>query len=373
MAVRMRRPFRIRQISALLAGAAVLALSTAGTPALAQAVSPEDMASARTLGIDGVKMADSGDCAGAIPKLAAAEKIFHAPTTMDRLGECEIKVGKIVAGTEHLQRVIREPLAPNAPQAFVTARQRAQDALTPALPRIAHLKIRIDGVTADKVTATVDGAPVSSALFDVGRPTDPGAHEVQASAQGFKTATATVTLADGSESTASLHLDPDPNAAAAAATTGAATGGAASAATGAPAPQAGGQPAAAPAGATTAAPAQTGAPPAAHPPVAAIAMLVVGGVGVGIGTVFGVLAMGAKSTLDGECGSSKKACPKQSDINALNTDALVSDIGFGVGVVGLAIGTVMLVTHKSTETGSTRKGVVPWVGLGSAGLRGTFE
>jgi hypothetical protein len=33
----------------------------------------------------------------------------------------------------------------------------------------------------------------------------------------------------------------------------------------------------------------------------------------------------------------------------------------------------MLVTHKSTETGSTRKGVVPWVGLGSAGLRGTFE
>jgi hypothetical protein len=94
---------------------------------------------------------------------------------------------------------------------------------------------------------------------------------------------------------------------------------------------------------------------------------------VGIGTVFGVLAMGAKSTLDGECGPTKKACTKQGDIDALNTDAIVSDIGFGVGVVGLAIGTVMLVTHKSSDTGRAHKGIVPWIGLGSAGLRGTFE
>ncbi|MGH7440770.1 MAG: hypothetical protein ACRENE_34195, partial [Polyangiaceae bacterium] len=202
----MRRPFRCRQISGRLVAGHVLALaaalaSSAARPALAQTVPPEDMAAARTLGVDGVKMADSGDCAGAVPKLAAAEKIFHAPTTMDRLGECEIKVGKIVAGTEHLQRVIREPLAPNAPPAFAAARQRAQDALGPALPRIAHLKIHIDGVTPDKVTATVDGAPVSSALFDVGRPTDPGSHEVSAAAAGFKTATATITLTDGGEST----------------------------------------------------------------------------------------------------------------------------------------------------------------------------
>ncbi|MGH7436804.1 MAG: hypothetical protein ACRENE_14110, partial [Polyangiaceae bacterium] len=111
----------------------------------------------------------------------------------------------------------------------------------------------------------------------------------------------------------------------------------------------------------------------APPPVAAIALLAVGGVGVAVGTIFGVLAMGAKSTLDGECGPTKKACTKQSDIDALNTDAVVSDVGFGIGVAGLAIGTVLLVTHKGSETASARPGVVPWVGLGSAGLRGTFE
>jgi hypothetical protein len=102
-------------------------------------------------------------------------------------------------------------------------------------------------------------------------------------------------------------------------------------------------------------------------------MLVVGGVGVGLGTVFGVLAMGAKSTLDGECGPSKKECPKQSDIDTLNTDAVLADVGLGVGVVGLAIGAVLLATHHSESGASTAPHVTPWVGLGSAGIGGTFE
>ena len=187
---------------------------------------------------------------------------------------------------------------------------------------------------------------------------------MSASSAGFKTATATITLTDGGESTASLRLDPDPSAAAAVPAPAGAT-------PAAPGTAPAGTPAAPAAATTTVAP--PGGAQGGQPPVAAIAMLVVGGVGVGVGTVFGVIAMGAKSTLDGECGPTKKACTKQSDIDALNTDALVSDVGFGVGVVGLAIGTVMLVTHKGSETASTRPGVVPWVGLGSAGLRGTFE
>jgi hypothetical protein len=103
-------------------------------------------------------------------------------------------------------------------------------------------------------------------------------------------------------------------------------------------------------------------------------MLVVGGVGVGVGTAFGVLAMGAKSTLDGECGASKKQCPKQSDLDALNTDAVVADVGFAVGVVGLAVGTVLLLSHHGPEGSATRAPhVSPWVGFGSAGVGGTFE
>jgi hypothetical protein len=363
MAVGMRRPSRFAKFSwQLAAGGTFMAGLAAAPTAAAQTVSPEDMAAARALGTDGVHMADAGDCAGAIPKLTAAEKLFHAPTTMERLGECEIKVGKLVAGTEHLQHVIREPLPPNPPPAFLAARQKAQDALGPALPRIARLRVHVDGVAGDKVTTTIDGEPMSSALLDAPRPTDPGAHEVKAVAAGFKPAGAMVTLAEGGEASVSLRLDPDPNAVAAPAVP------AAPGQPAAPAPAPGGP---APTTATTVGPAP--AQPSSTP-VAAIALLVAGGVGVGVGTIFGVVAMGAKSNLDNECGTSKKDCPKQGDIDSLNTDATISDIGFGIGVVGLAVGAILLVTHHNSEAAaSTAPHVTPWIGLGTAGLGGTFQ
>jgi hypothetical protein len=334
----------------------------------AQTPSPEDMAAARSLGTEGVKLADSGDCAGAIPKLEAAEKIFHAPTTLERLGECQIKVGRFVAGTENLNRVVREPLAPNAPAAFVTAHQRAQAALGPALPRIGKLKIHIEGAPPDKVTATVDGEAVPSALFDADRPTDPGTHEVKASAPGFLPSTTTTTVPDGQEASVSLKLQPDPNAAAAAVPSGAPAG----------------APTSAPAGATvsggTVPPPTTVAPTKGSSNGLAIGALVVGGVGIAVGSVFGVLSLGKKSTLDKDC-PTKSNCPttSQGDIDALKRDATISTVGFGVGIAGVALGGILLATSHgpegrtgSTESPSVSPRVTPWIGLGSVGVRGAF-
>src|SRR5580704_328085 len=93
------------------------------SPAVAQTPSPEDIAAARGLGTEGTRLADAGDCNAAIAKLEAAEKLYHAPTTLDRLGECQISVGRIVAGTESLNRLVREPLSASAPPAFVAAKK----------------------------------------------------------------------------------------------------------------------------------------------------------------------------------------------------------------------------------------------------------
>jgi hypothetical protein len=307
-----------------------------------------------------VRLADAGDCAGAVSKLEAAEKLFHAPTTLDRLGECQIKLGRLVAGTESLNRVVREPLPPGAPAAFVAARQRAQTALTPALPRIGRLRIHVDGPPVDKVTVTVDGAGVPSVLFDAERPTDPGDHEVKAVAPGYKDATTTVSLKDGATGEVSLKLDPDPNAI------------------------------------LVVPPLGTVAP--VSPPVTplspaipehassgggkgpAIASFVVGGVGLVVGGVFGALALSAKSKLNDECGPTKTACPTgaQSDITGLSTKATVSTVGFGVGIVGGVVGIILLATSHGSESPQasppSAKGlrVSPWVGLGSLGLEGSF-
>jgi hypothetical protein len=340
-----------------LSGVGALVASIVFAPgALAQTASPEDVASARALGTEGVRLADSGDCAGAIPRLAAAEKLFHAPPTLARLGECEIKVGKIVAGTERLNVVLRENLPAGAPAAFVAAHARAQKALAAALPRIGRLRLHVDGAAPDSVTATVDDVAMPSALFDSARPTDPGQHSVTATAPGFKSTMVVVTVPEGGEAAAGLHLEPLPPAPVAVAP--------------APAPAAAAPPASAVT--ATAAPASRGGSSLAP----AFTSLVVGGVGVAVGTVFGIIAIGDKSTLDGQCGATKKACTSQPDVSALNTNSWVANIGFGVGVIGLAVAGVLFATHHGSESaasGSTSPWIVPVVGLGTAGVEGTFQ
>jgi hypothetical protein len=335
--------------------AAAFYASSAG----AQNESAEDKASARVLGTEGIKLAESGDCASAIPKLEAAEKLYHAPTTLERLGECQVSQGRLVAGTESLNRVVREPLPANPPAAFVSARQRAQQVLTTAMPRIGKLRIHVDGATPEQVSVTVDGASVPSALFDADRPTDPGNHLVKAVAPGFRDATAQVRLADGEGRAVSLTLEADPNAVVAVI----------------PPPQPGMPPPTTGTVTTTTTTAETTTSSGGGNRGLALGVLGLGAAGLVVGTVFGVLALSEKSTLDGEC--VQKSCPgaSQSDINALGTRATVSTVGFGVGIAGVAVGTVLLLTSRRAESRPPAAAlrVTPWVGLGTAGLGGTFE
>jgi hypothetical protein len=345
----------LRWQGALAAYATAAAAVVIAPSARAQATaSPEDIASARAFGTEGVRLADAGDCGSAVPKLEAAEQLYHAPTTLERLGECQVNLGRLVAGTETLNRVARETLAPNAPTPFVAAQHRAAQVLATAQPRIGRLRIRIDGAPSDKVTVTVDGANVPSALFDADRATDPGTHEVKAIATGYKTATSSVDVPVGAEASVWLRLEVDPTAPAE------------------------------PPGWSAAAPANVG--PIAPPPPSssngpnrtpAIISFAVGGAGIAVGAVFGILALGTKSTLDNECAS--KVCPasSQSDIDNLSTRATISNIGYAAGIIGVAIGTVLVFTAQSGEgrPAASRPPVRvrPWIGVGAAGLGGSFE
>lgn len=334
------------------------AVFTMGSSARAQPASPEDIASARAIGTEGFRLADAGDCASAVPKLEAAEKLYHAPTTLERLGECQVKLGHVVAGTESLNRVVRETLPPNAPAAFVTAQRRASQLLASAQSRIGKLRIHVDGAPIDKVAVTVDGVNVPSALFDGERATDPGAHEVKAAAPGFKTLVVAVQLSEGGDSSVSLKLEPD----ATAPMVSPESGSLAETPTGA-SPAAGGSPSSVEGGPNR---------------VPAFVALAIGGAGVAVGSVFGILALGTKSSLDNACPA--KICPatSQSDIDALSTRATVSNVGFAVGVLGVGVGAVLLLVSSAGEArpaaaSTPRLRVSPWIGVAAAGLGGTFE
>ena len=339
----------------LLCCAAVLSVTSR---AVAQTPSGEDIASARALGVEGVRLADSGDCTAAIPKLEAAERLYHAPTTLERLGECQVNLGRLVTGTESLNRVVRETLPSNAPAPFLAAQQRAAQLLAVAQPRIGKLRIHVEGAPSDKVSATVDGASVPSALLDSGRPTDPGPHEVKAAAPGFKTATASVELAAGSEARVSLVLELEPNAGAS--------------------PETG--PGAQPTGTSAGAAVTTTAPSTSPNRVPAFIAFGVGGAALIVGSVSGIMALGTKSSLDNACAS--KICPpsSQSDIDALSTRATVSTIGFVAGVGLVALGAVLFATARGGEARAAADAapppsarMKPWLGIGSAGVGGTFE
>jgi len=327
----------------------------------------ENIAAARSLGMQGIKMADAGDCRGAIEKLSRAESLYHAPSILGRLGECQVQVGQVVAGTENLNRVVREQLAPTAPKAFRDAQERAKGVLNTALPKLARLTVKVEPPDA-KAQVTVGGTTVPAALIGVERPTDPGTQEVVVNAPGYLEQKTSVTLAEGGSQEISIKLEKDPNAAAAT--------------TPATPPAGGTTPGLVPAGPGTAPPADQ---PAKKNNTLAYVALGVGGAGLLVGGVTGFLALGKKSDLK-NCVDTRCPSNQSSTLDSAKSMATVSTVGFAVGFVGVGLGVVLLLTGNSSASASASKSppklakrepfgnvhVEPWVGTQSAGLSGTF-
>ena len=186
----------------------VLAASGTAAAALADPYHPTDQekAAARPLALDGLEAASKGDCHGAVEKLTKAEALVHAPTTAVPLAECEIQIGKIVAGTQLLDRVVAEPLTPNAPQPWLEAKQHAAQVRDAAKARVAKLTIHVNAAkSAGDAQVTLDGQPVAATLIDTEIPADPGTHHLVAR-QGALQAESDVTLADGQSAAATLNL-----------------------------------------------------------------------------------------------------------------------------------------------------------------------
>lgn len=295
-----------------------------------------DVGTARSLGTEGLRLAESGNCEAAVEKLSRAERLFHAPTTLERLGECQVKLGRYVEGSENLRRVAREHLADGAPAPFFAAQTRAKEALEAAVPHIAKLRVEVAGASADAIVLKIDGQVVSAASIGVERPIDPGKHVVDATAPGTKPAQQTITIADGGSKDVSLTLERDPN--------------------------------------------QTATTTIVHEEPHAQARTTrvlwpagvafgVAGVSFVVGSVFGGTAIIKKNNLVTAC--SGTACPssQRGAFDDLSTFAAVSTVGFVVAGVAAAAGIVLFVVaprHTVVESVSVR------ASLGGVSLGGTF-
>jgi len=307
----------------------------------------ENIAAARTLGIQGVQLADAGKCPEAIEKLTRAEALHHAPTILGRLGECQVNVGEVVTGTENLNMVVREVLPAKAPKVFHDAQARAQKVLDAALPKIAHLVIHV--VPADvKASVAVAGKSVPAALLGAERPTDPGTHQITATAEGYKPASTAVTLAEGAHQEVTLQLEKDPATVAA-------------------------LPPLSTSAEATRAPGST-PDSAKKSKVPMFVAFGIGGAGLIVGGVSGALALSKA----GDCPN--KVCETQADLDSAKRMATISTIGFSVGIAGVAVGSILLLTGGSREAPAHARepraakfAMRPFLGLTSAGVSGSFE
>jgi hypothetical protein len=104
----------------------------------AEEPSAENKAAARDLALQGIQLAQGGKCAEAIDPLSRAEALYHAPTILTWIGQCQIDLGRLVEGTETLNRVVREKTSEDAPEAYVQAKQKAARLIETTRPSTGH-------------------------------------------------------------------------------------------------------------------------------------------------------------------------------------------------------------------------------------------
>ncbi|MCC6559034.1 MAG: tetratricopeptide repeat protein [Polyangiaceae bacterium] len=196
-----------------------------------------------------------------------------------------------------------------------------------------------------------DGVELGAATLGAAIPIDPGEHVITARAPGFEAWTVKYEASTGARGTIEVpRLAPLP----------------------APPPAAASAPAAS-------APPDRAAAPGARLPVLAIVAGGVGLAGIGVGAVFGVLTGNQASAARDEC--PEDVCNAKGDelVARGETYAWVSNIGFGVGALGLVVGGVLLLTGSSgpepppAAAAAGRFSVAPALGPEGGGVRASVR
>jgi hypothetical protein len=342
--MRRRRPWP----SALLLAAAVATASAASEPwARAQARSAADVAQARELFLKAREERDAGDVRGALEKLKAAHALVPTPVVDLELGRTYRMAGQLIEARETLLAVARIPQSAEETTHSLEARREAAELAEQIAGRIPSASIVVSGMPGDQVVVSVDGVAVPSAALVAPRLMNPGAHIIVATA-GSARDEARIELREGESKKVELKSTPAPTAPAALPTPVPVT----------PPPLS---------------PAKEEPAPASNAPKALMGVgFGIGGLGLVVGAITGGVAMSKASAVSSACAG--LVCPASAEGNLSNgrTMGNVSTAMFVVGGAGLTVGIVGVVLAKKSAPPSDAARVVPWIGLGSAGIRGAW-
>jgi hypothetical protein len=328
---------------------------------------PADRETARGLMTDARTARDKGDLKAALKAFLGADAIMHVPTTGLEVAKAQAALGLLVEARETALRVTRIGDKTSDPAPFKQARDAAAAMNDDLGPRIPSLTVTVknvpDGATA---VVTIDDDPIPTEGLGQPRKLDPGHHVVVAKAGGVD-AKQEIDLAEKDQKQLTVEL-PAGAAAVVATTGGAAT--------------------------TVDTPPEQGE---THKSGGSKVLMFGGfglaGAGVVVGSITGILSMSQTSSIkkSGFCSTtpSGTSCGPQEnqDVSSAKSMATLSTVSFIVAGAGAVLGVVGLLTGNnssssnvtpekppsddSAATPATSR-IEPWLGLGAAGLRGTF-
>ena len=323
----------MRRLSILVCAAGLLF----ALPAYAGVPSAADSETALQLYKDGKALRDQGDARAALEKLRAAYSLVETPITALELGRTYIAVGQLLEARGVLLSVSRIPVRNNESAKASEARIEAEALAAELRPRLASLTVRPKGVVAGNGAPRIiiDNVTVPAEAASAPRVLNPGAHAVVVEANGQRVQS-DITLAEGQ--TAQLDVEVP---------------------------------------AAKVAPALT-TPPTTEPPAPVedrkLSPLVyagfgAGAVGIGVGTLTGILTLSKASSLKDACRDKQCPASSQSDIDAASTTGAISTVAFVVGGLGIAVGVVgLFMSGRSEAPRASGLRVVPSVN----GVAGTF-
>jgi hypothetical protein len=322
-----------------LASAAVIWILVAPSRGLAQAedqtpatksTSPQDRAIAEALFRDAKKLGDEGKIAQACAKFEESQRLDPAVGTLLHLGACYETEGRTASAWAAYggARVLAE-------------RAQQRDRAQLASERAAELEKRLSQVViavaepAEGMLVFMDGRPLREAMFSTPLPVDPGKHGISVQAPGKRIWTHKFELGAG-PNTLTVNIPPledvqeDRRSA------------------------------------PKAAPRQRSEPAApkseSRTNTTRIAGFALGGVGlaaIGIGSYFGLRAASQASDADKHCNGSLCTQEGLDGHDSASTSALISTIGFGVGIAGIAGGTYLVLTSSSAPAPHSSVGSFP--------------
>jgi hypothetical protein len=295
--------------------------------------------------------------ASGCPAIAESYKLDPLPGALFTLAECENKWGKLATALAHYAAYL---------DAFsrMTAKQKVDQVGRDQLARaqrerldrdVPRLTVTLGASAPQDTTIRCDGDPIGVPSLGVALPLDPGDHVITAESADGRRFEEHFTLSRGEKQTRIVELKTPPGPVPP------------------PVPPLPATTSQSPASPPAAAPIPESRGPSSTSNSSRTWLYAAGGVGVAgvtVGAVAGAFTLGDKATIDKHCGLNgvPTSCDAQGKSAADNSKVMgvVSDIGFGVGVAGLATAVVLWLVRPQSVRSS--KAVTPVVASDRSGV-----